>query len=84
MVTVAVTSVEGVSLKGTRRRRWVGARLVETWLPWAHSPGCGCEPCQTYTCDRCGRRVGWCLGADDNMPGACDFCWHEPASERAA
>jgi hypothetical protein len=44
-------------------------------LPWAHNADCDCEAHHTFTCNRCGRRVGWCLGAADNMPSACDFCW---------
>lgn len=62
----AITAIEGVPLKGV------------SGLPWAHAADCQCEPHQTFTCDRCGRRVGHCLGCHDNMPGACDFCWKEP------
>ncbi len=69
-----VLSIDGISLKGTVER--VGGRhgaLVHK--PWAHGKNCPCEAHETFTCDRCGRRVGYCLGAADNMPGACDFCW---------
>ena len=62
-----VIRIDGIPLKG----RWLSGRA----RPWAHNRGCSCQPHQTFTCDRCGRRVGWCLGAHDNMPGACDFCW---------
>ena len=37
---------------------------------WGHAPGCSCAVEQTFTCGRCGRRFGWCLG----VHGACDFC----------
>lgn len=79
----AITVIDGVSLKG-RIRRGVppifvdglpcyGRRLLHK--PWAHNPDCACEVHETFTCDQCGRRVGYCMGAHDNMPGACDFCW---------
>jgi hypothetical protein len=61
----SILVIEGVSLRHEPR----------SGLPWAHADGCGCDATQTFTCDRCGRRFGWCLGAHDNMPGACDFCW---------
>ena len=41
-----------------------------------HAPGCECEPHETFVCPACGRRVGYCLGAYDNMPDVCDFCWY--------
>ncbi len=42
---------------------------------WPHLDDCECEVTHTFTCDRCGKRYGWCLGCHDGMPGACDFCW---------
>ncbi len=66
-VSVIVTCIEGVSLKGRPGK------------PWAHAKGCDCTVTQTFTCDRCGRRFGWCLGCHDKMPGVCDFCWREVA-----
>ena len=71
-----VLVLDGISLKGTVWRNRLG-HVVEA-KPWAHNPNCNCKPHQTFTCDRCGRRVGYCLGCDDNMPGACDFCWKPP------
>ena len=52
-------------------------RATTTWVlkPWAHAGDCECAPWHTFVCAHCGRVVGWCLGADDNMPDACDFCW---------
>lgn len=58
-------------LKRAERRR---ARLGRV-PAWPHAPGCECEGHETFTCERCGKRYGWCLGASDNMPEACDFCW---------
>jgi hypothetical protein len=81
MQPVAVVVLEGISLKGKWRREWVNSTLVNRWLPWAHAPDCKCDVTMTYSCDRCGRRVGWCLGGDDNMRGACDFCWTAPKGE---
>jgi hypothetical protein len=67
----AITTLEGISLKGTED------------LPWAHAPGCRCKPEETFTCAHCGRRVGYCLGGFDNMPEACNFCW-KPEEEGVA
>ena len=72
----AITMLDGVSLKSRPANR----RSVA--LPWAHAFDCHCEAHQTFTCDRCGRRVGYCLGASDNMPEACDFCWREEEVDR--
>ena len=77
----AVVSIDGVSLKGDWHCDVVDYRLVQVAKPWAHAPGCACDVTQTYTCDRCGRRVGYCLGCSDNMPGACDFCWTPPKDD---
>lgn len=43
--------------------------------PVAHSRGCECVAIHRFRCGVCGRVRGWCLGAADNMPNACDFCW---------
>jgi hypothetical protein len=43
--------------------------------PVAHEHGCSCKVVHRYKCGVCGRVRGWCLGAHDNMPQACDFCW---------
>lgn len=59
-----ITVIEGISLKVSARG-----------LPWAHARRCLCTVDQTFTCNRCGRRFGWCLGVTDDLPGACDFCW---------
>lgn len=64
----AIVTIDGISLKGSPDK------------PWAHNPGCSCKAHETFTCDCCGRRVGYCLGSFDNMPGACNFCW-KPESE---
>ncbi len=32
--------------------------------------GCG----GTYTCPRCEREFGWCIGAYDDTPALCDDC----------
>ncbi len=64
-----VTHLEGIALCGNVDK------------PWAHAPRCGCRCDQTFTCNRCGRRVGHCLGGYDNMPEACNFCWRPPAGE---
>lgn len=72
--------IDGIPLKGRIGADAVAAatrradRRVWT-LPWAHAFACSCLPEQTFTCARCGRRVGYCLGASDNMSDACDFCW---------
>ena len=77
---LVVTMIAGVPLKG---RTWVrgGTHHVK---PWAHTAYCACDVDQTFTCDRCGRRVGWCLGCHDEMPGACDFCWRPPMDDGEA
>lgn len=28
-----------------------------------------------FVCNRCERRVGYCMGAADDMPGLCDDCF---------
>lgn len=65
--------IEGIPLAGQIRT----SKGVTTFHPWAHAKDCTCTPEQTFTCTICGRRFGWCLGASDNMPEACDLCWHE-------
>ena len=67
-----IAAIEGIPLAG---RVVVVARGHKVYKPWAHLPDCDCKPEHTFTCAVCGRRVGWCLGASDNMPAACDFCW---------
>jgi hypothetical protein len=69
-----VLTLDGISLKGSIQRP-EGRRGPLVHKPWAHNAPCPCEAHETFTCDRCGRRVGYCLGAHDNMPSACDFCW---------
>ena len=63
----AILSIEGISLRRSGRGR--------RSKPWAHAPRCDCTLEQTFTCEHCGRRFGWCLGMADELPGACDFCW---------
>jgi len=74
-MTTPVLVIDSIPLKGRMR----AVRTHRSWrldpIPWAHGKNCECEAHETFTCDRCGRRVGYCLGAHDNMPGACDFCW---------
>lgn len=65
VAALAITEIDGVSMKG------------RGFKPWAHARNGSCLVHQTFTCDRCGRRVGDCLGEADNMPGACDFCWND-------
>jgi hypothetical protein len=82
-----MTTIDGIPLKG----RWTkDVRITVDGIvispgprakPWAHNANCSCEAHETFTCDQCGRRVGWCLGSDDNMPGACDFCWRPPKDD---
>ena len=36
-----------------------------------------------FLCDSCSRLVPWSLGADDDMPGACDDCWSKAHAEPA-
>lgn len=55
-----------------------------TMTPWPHLSGCTCDVTQTYTCERCGRRFGHCIGAADDMPEACDYCWYERHAGEAA
>ena len=31
----------------------------------------------TYTCPRCEREFGWCMGAFDDTPALCDDCANE-------
>lgn len=50
-------------------RQWVRGEL--------HHRGCDCTPEMVFFCTGCGKRVGWCLGAADNRPTICDFCWGE-------
>lgn len=73
----AIVEIEGISLKGRITIRG----LTLTYRPWAHAKGCRCTVEQTFTCGYCGRRMGWCMGAADNMVGACDFCWRPPKDE---
>jgi len=50
-----------------------------------HTRGCSDSRCaRTYqldpgdavfVCNRCERRVGYCMGAADDMPGLCDDCF---------
>lgn len=42
-----------------------------------HADVCDCKRGETFVCNVCKRRVGWCLGASDDMPDACDDCWYE-------
>jgi hypothetical protein len=58
---------------GTLVREGGVGRLVVK--PWMHARDCTCDVTQTFTCAHCGRRFGWCMGAADNMPEACDLCW---------
>ena len=61
------------SRPGWDPRRADGRRRV--WAqPWGHAFACCCLPEETFTCRRCGRRFGWCLGDYDIMPTACKFC----------
>jgi hypothetical protein len=46
-----------------------------------HAPDCdpywlnGSPQCHgTYTCNRCERLFGWCVGACDATPSLCDEC----------
>lgn len=78
---MSVLAIEGISLRYSGRLVWRNGRPTVELRPWAHAPGCGCKLAETFTCDRCGRRVGFCLGCHDDMPGACDFCWHPPSDE---
>ena len=61
-----VLTLAGIPLRG-RIHRGVAK-------PWAHALGCDCAIEETFTCRRCGRRFGWCLGDYDIMPTACRFC----------
>jgi hypothetical protein len=36
----------------------------------------------TFDCDVCHRAVPWCMGAEDDMPGACSECYYR-AHERS-
>lgn len=54
----------------------------ETMSTAIHAPGCDDLECcwtyvtkdPTYVCNRCERRVGYCMGAHDDMPALCDDC----------
>jgi hypothetical protein len=48
-----------------------------------HVDDCSCKVVHHFKCPHCKVRVGWCRGAYDNMPEACDMCWKPPASEAA-
>jgi|ETNvirnome_2_300_1030623.scaffolds.fasta_scaffold00700_8 hypothetical protein len=37
-----------------------------------------------YVCAECRATVGWCFGAADDMPDACDACWVEARPEETA
>jgi len=39
-------------------------------LPHADGGGCG-----VFVCSRCRKVTPWCLGAADDQPKRCDFCW---------
>lgn len=42
---------------------------------------CGCRPVtQLFKCAVCLRKVGWCMGSDDEI-GACDDCWSRARNE---
>lgn len=45
-----------------------GCRRDRTGVTRAHE--CGGE----YTCPRCERLLGWCIGAADGTPALCDEC----------
>ena len=43
------------------------ARIVCGTQPWYECGG-------TYTCNRCEREFGWCMGCLDDTPALCDEC----------
>lgn len=48
--------------------------MMARWIDAVHTtPGCKCA--HTFVCNVCGRVCGWCYGAADSMPRACDDCW---------
>lgn len=80
MPVTPVLVIDTIPLKGRVRKYQpdYGMARLEV-VAWAHDKNCECEAHHTFTCDQCGRRVGWCLGGADNMPGACNFCWKPEA-----
>jgi hypothetical protein len=56
-------------------------RDATTPHPGAKHPNCSGDPhaedwCGgVFRCGGCGEWVGWCFGADTDMPAACDDCW---------
>jgi hypothetical protein len=49
--------------------------------PVPHAHDCKCKVVHRFRCAICWRVRGWCLGAYDNLPDACDFCWFPPPDE---
>jgi hypothetical protein len=41
----------------------------------------GCEPGAIFECKVCGRLMPYCMGADDDLPDACDDCWSKAHRE---
>lgn len=51
-------------------------REAEEMRTAKHIKGCRRSCGGTFVCDVCSRRVGYCNGAADTMPGACTDCWY--------
>lgn len=55
------------------------AGQYEEWLARKPCSACdtsdGCEQHRMFTCAKCGKRVSWNDGGDDEAPDACSDCW---------